>query len=146
MPQVSSGVIRTLLISVMLILPALGAVNAVYHGRMIQRYVRQTDKISDLAGLARFQELVSRQMYAALFQLGLILASFVVYLAGIPTEILRFADIVYVMIPGLILVVLGFHFKKVEAEACRIPAVGEDLEKQRLAVIKTWRTRPLPDW
>jgi hypothetical protein len=130
----------------MLILPGLGAVNAIYHGRLLQHYARQTKRIDDMAGLARFQKIVARQMYAALVQLVLLLTPIILYFIAIPTEILRFADIVFVMIPGGILIALGYHFKKVEAEVCRIPAVGEDLDEQRLAVIKHWRTRPLPDW
>jgi hypothetical protein len=130
----------------MLVLPAIGAVNSIYHGRLLQAYVRQTKRINDIAALALFQATVARQMYAALVQLVLLVAPIILYFIGIPTEILRFADIAFVMIPGGILIALGYHFKKVEVEACRIPAVGEDLDEQRLAVIKTWRTRPLPNW
>jgi hypothetical protein len=130
----------------MLILPALGAINAIYHGRSLQHYVRHTKRIDDMAGLARFQKIVARQMYAALAQLVLLITPIILYFIAIPIEILRFADIVYVMIPGGILMAIGYHFKKVETEACRIPALGEDLDEQRLAVIKTWRTRPLPTW
>lgn len=130
----------------MLILPALGAVNAIYHGRLLRHYVRQTKRIRDMDGLAKFQKIVARQMYAALVQLALMVVPMAIYFIGIPTEILRLADIVYVMIPGGILIALGYHFKKVEAEVCRIPALGKDLDDQRLAVIKIWKTRPLPDW
>lgn len=130
----------------MLTLPALGAINAIYHGRSLQRYVRQTKRIRDLDGLERFQKMVARQMYAALVQLVLLVVPLILYFIGIPTEILRFGDIVFVFIPAGVLIALGHHFKKVETEVCRIPALGEDLEEQRLAVIKTWRTRPLPDW
>jgi hypothetical protein len=143
---VSTEGVRTVFISLMLILPALGAVNAVFHGRLLQHYLRQTKTIDDMAGLARFQKMVARQMYAALVQLALLLTPIILYFIGIPTEILRFADIVYVMIPGGILIALGYHFKKVETEVCRIPAAGKDLDEQRLAVIKTWRTRPFPTW
>ena len=137
---------RTLFISVMLILPALGVVNAIYHGRLLQRYVRQTKRIRNMPDLAQFQKLVARQMYAALVQLVLFIVPMVFYFIGIPTQILRLADIVYLMIPGGILIALGYHFKKVESEVCRIPALGEDLDEQRLAVIKIWKTRPLPTW
>lgn len=130
----------------MLILPAFGIANAVYHGRLLQDYVRRTRTIEDVAGLGQFQKMVARQMYAALFQLVLIFTPIVIYFIGVPTEILRFADIVFVMIPGGVLMALGYYFKKVEAEACRIQAVNEDLDEQRLAVIKAWRTKPLPTW
>ena len=130
----------------MLILPALGAVNAIYHGLLLQRYVRDTKQIEDIAGLARFQEIVARQMYAALVQLVLILTPVVMYFIGLPMEIFRLGDIVFVLIPGGVLIGIGYYFKKVEAQACRIPAIGEDLDEQRLAVIKIWKTRPLPTW
>jgi hypothetical protein len=143
---VSSEGIRTVFVSLMLILPALGAINAIYHGRLLQRYVRQTKRIKDMDGLAQFQKIVARQMYAALVQLVLILTPMIVYFIGLPIEIFRLSDIMFVMIPGGVLLALGYHFKKVESETCRIPAVGEDLDRQRLAVIKIWKTRPLPTW
>jgi uncharacterized membrane protein len=130
----------------MLILPALGAVNSIYHGRLLQAYVRQTKSINDIAALAGFQKIVARQMYAALAQLVFLVTPIIIYSFGVSTEILVFSDITLVIIPGAFLVALGYLFKKVEAEACRIPAAGEDLDEQRLAVIKTWRTRPLPNW
>jgi uncharacterized membrane protein len=85
-------------------------------------------------------------MYAALAQLVFLVTPIIIYSFGVSTEILVFSDITLVIIPGAFLVALGYLFKKVEAEACRIPAAGEDLDEQRLAVIKTWRTRPLPNW
>ena len=130
----------------MLILPALGVINAIYHGRMLQHYVRHPKRIDDMAGLARFQKIVARQMYAALAQLLLLIIPIILYFIAIPTEILRFADIVYVMFPGAVLMAIGYHFKKVETQVCRIPALGEDLDEQRLAIIKRWRTRAVPDW
>jgi hypothetical protein len=146
MDVVSSESIRTVFISLMLLLPALGAVNAIYHGRMLQHYVRSTKRIEDMSGLARFQKIVARQMYAALVQLALLVVPMILYFIGIPSQILRFSDIIFVFIPGGILIALGYHFRKVEAEVCRIPALGEDLDKQRMAVIKIWRTRPFPEW
>lgn len=142
----NSDALRTAFIALLLILPALGAVNSIYHGRLLQAYVRQTKRINDITALGQFQKVVARQMYGALVQLVLLIAPTFLYFIGIPTQILRFSDIILVIIPGAFLVVLGYLFKKVEAKACRIPAVGEDLDKQRLAVIKTWRTRPLPNW
>lgn len=130
----------------MLILPALGVINAIYHGRLLQHYVRNTKRIRDMAGLAQFQKLVAQQMYAALAQLVLMIIPMILYFIAIPTEILRFADIVYVMFPGGVLMAIGYHFKKVETQVYRIPALGEELDEQRLEIIKRWRTRAVPDW
>lgn len=137
---------RAVFIALILLLPALGAVNAIFHGRLLQNYVRQTRRIQDLAGLARYQEVVGRQMHAALVQFGLLTTPVALYFVGILTDKLHLGDISFVIVPGALLMALAYHFKKVEAEACRIPALGEDLEEQRLAIIKTWKTRPLPNW
>ena len=138
--------VRPTLITLMLLFPGLGAVNAIYHGRLLQEYVRQTRRIKDLAGLTRFQMTVARQMYAALAQLILLTTPVVLYFFGVLTDHLHLGDIAFVVIPGTLIFALGYFFKKVEAQACRIPALGKDLEEQRLAVIKTWKTRPLPNW
>jgi hypothetical protein len=130
----------------MLVLPALGAVNSIYHARVLRNYVRRTQIIQDVQGLAEFQKIVARQMLAALVQLVLVVVPLVLYFVGILTQVFRFKDIAFVIIPGVILMALGYVFKKVETKACRIPAANEDLDEQRLAVISTWRKKPLPDW
>jgi len=136
---------RTVFIAMML-LPFLGAITAVYHGGLLQKYVRHTRRISDIAGLAKFQKVVARQMYAALAQLILLTTPMILYAVGILTNRLRLRDIAYVVIPATVVIFVGYYFKKVEAEACRIPALGDDLEEQRLAIIKTWKTKPFPNW
>ena len=130
----------------MLVLPALGAVNTIYHGRALRDYVQGTQIIRDMQGLAQFQKIVARQMHAALTQLVLLVTPFVLYFVGILTQVFRFRDITFVIIPGVVLMTLGYVFKKVENEACRIPAANKNLDEQRLAVINTWRKKPLPDW
>lgn len=124
----------------------LGAVNSIYHGRMLRDYVQRTQMIRDMQGLAQFQKIVARQMHAALAQLVFAVAPLVLYFVGILTQVFRFRDIVFVIIPGIVLMALGYIFKKVETEACRIPAANEDLDEQRIAVINTWRKKPLPNW
>ena len=142
----SSEGTRHVFIALILLLPALGAVNSIFHARLLQNYVQQTRRIRDLDGLARFQKMVARQMYAALVQLGLLTTPMVLYAVGILTDKVRIGDIAFVIVPGIFLLFLGYLFKKVETAACRIPALGEDLDEQRLAIIRTWKTRPLPNW
>ena len=138
--------VRSLFITLMLVLPALGAVNSIYHARVLRDYIQRTRIIRDVQGLAEFQKMVARQMYAALAQLVLLVTPLVLYFVGILTQVFQFRDITYVIIPGIVLMALGYIFKKVETEACRIPAANEDLNEQRLAVIDVWRKKPLPDW
>ena len=90
--------------------------------------------------------MVARQMHSALIQLSLSTTPIVLYFFGILTDRLRLSDIAFVFVPGLILMAVGYLFKKVEAQACRIQGVNDDLDRQRLAVIKRWKTKALPDW
>jgi hypothetical protein len=137
---------RTGFLFLIVLLPMLGAISSVYHGRALQKYVSSTKRIEDMAGLARFQQLVAQQMRGALLQLALLTTPLALYFIGILTGRLRLSDIAFVIIPAVVLLAIGYLFKKVEAEACRIQAVNEDLDEQRLAVIKRWKTSALPDW
>jgi hypothetical protein len=137
---------RTVFIFLIVLLPTLGVISAVYHGRALEKYVRSTKMIKDVAGLARFQELVAQQMRGALIQLALLTTPLALYFIGILTDRLWLGDIAFVIIPAVFLLSLGYLFKKVEAQACRIPAANEDLDQQRLAVIKRWKTSALPNW
>ena len=137
---------RTVFLSLIVVLPILGAISAVYHGRALQRYVSKTKRIDDMAGLARFQQVVAQQMRAALIQLALLTTPLALYFIGILTDRLWLGDIAFVVIPAVVLLAIGYLFKKVEAQACRVPAVNEDLDEQRMAVIKRWKTSALPDW
>ncbi len=141
----SSG-LRIILIGLILLCPVLAAINAIYHTRLLQDYVRHVRRISDMAGLARFQKLVARQMYAALAQCLLLTAPPVLYFIGIFIDQLWLPDAVFVIVPGGFVIVLGYVMKKLENQVCRIPAANKDLDDQRLAVINIWRTRPLPNW
>ena len=141
----SSG-LRIIIIGLILLCPALAAINAIYHTRQLQNYVRHVRRINDMAGFARFQRLVARQMYAALAQSLLLTAPLILYFLGIFSDQLWLPDVVFVIVPGGFIIVLGYVMKKLENQVCRIPAANRDLDDQRLAVIKIWRTRPLPNW
>ena len=141
----SSG-LRFILIGLILLCPVLAAINAMYHSRQLKDYVRHVGRINDMADLARFQKLVARQMYAALAQSLLMTAPLALYFLGIFIDQLWLPDAVFVIVPGFIVIVLGYVMKKLENQVCRIPAANQDLNDQRLAVINIWRTRPLPNW
>jgi hypothetical protein len=60
---------RTVLIGAMVLLPAAGVVNAVIHGRLLSQFVRDTPAFRTYQDIVNFENMVARQMYAALMQI-----------------------------------------------------------------------------
>jgi hypothetical protein len=137
---------RTVLIAAIVLLPAAGAVNAVIHGRLLSQFVRDTPAIRTYQDLLDFERMVARQMYAALMQILLLALPGLLFAVGLIRKILGPGDFLYILAPAGIIMVMGIAFKGIEKRAQAIPAEDPVLEERRQHIIKTWISKPFPDW
>jgi len=89
---------------------------------------------------------VSRQMYAALVQIALLVAPGVVFVVGLVRGVLSVDDILYVVLPSFVILALGAAFKKLENRVRSIPVSDPILEERREHIVRVWNTKPFPDW
>jgi hypothetical protein len=137
---------RTVLIGVIVLLPAAGVVNALVHGRLLSQFVRDTPAFRTYQDIVEFERVVARQMYAALMQILLLSVPGLLFVFGLFRKILGPGDLVYILVPSGIILVLGIAFKGIEKRAQAIPAEDPILEERRQHIITTWIKKPFPDW
>lgn len=130
----------------MLLFPALAIVNAWWFGRELRAFVAATPSIASTADIERMKSVVGRQMIAALIQIPLLAAGPILYAVGLLRHVLRPGDVVFVIVPSAAVLAIGLASKRIEAVARALPAIDDELRRQRDAIVHTWLKKPLPDW
>lgn len=136
---------RSTLLMLILLLPALAVINAVWFAGELRRFLEEVPRLQSTHDLERFKRVVARQMYAALVQIVLLSAPLLLLVFGIVRGALAVPDVVYVLIPSLIVLAVAYGLRDAERRAKSIPA-SEDLVDSRDAIVETWLKRPVPDW
>ena len=137
---------RGQLIALLLGLPTLALLNSFWFGRELERAVREIGRLESTADIERYKRVVARQMVAALVQIALLAAPAIFFGIGIVTGVLAGSDLLYVILPAIVVIAAAARFRPVEAAARQIPAADEEIARQRDAIVHTWLKRPLPDW
>ncbi len=137
---------RTLLLTVMLISPALAIFNVVIQGRGLKEFLDKTPMLASSLDLENFKKVAGRQMWAALAQAVLLLIAPACFFWGVVNQSLKPADFIWILLPSVVVILVARSFRSLELRAWSIPAANEYLTTERDRVVKVWRTKPLPDW
>ncbi len=137
---------RSTLLTLMVAFPTLGAVNAVIFGLRLLRYLDETPRIETRAHLERYKGAVRLQMYAALAQIVLLAMPALLGIAGFAMEVLARRDLLFVIVPAVVMIGLGLLFKRVEARARGQEVADPALLAERDHVNEVWVHKPFPDW
>ncbi|MCP4895392.1 MAG: hypothetical protein GY906_00325 [bacterium] len=137
---------RSTFLLLLIIFPAVAAVNAVVLGARLQRFLREVKRLESTADIERYKKAVAEQMYAALVQIALLAAPVLLFLYGIVKGILTGSDVLFIIVPSVVILLLGLAYKPVESAARQIPTADEELSSQRDEITKTWTGKAFPDW
>ncbi len=137
---------RTQYIVSLLVLPALAVVNSFIHRRQLTSFLRQTPAIVTYQDIVAFEKTVARQMYAALLQIALLVAPWIVFGYGYVRDVLTFDDLGLVIAPSFVVLALGLNYKRLENRARSIRAEDPMLAERRDDIVGVWVRKPLPDW
>jgi hypothetical protein len=137
---------RGLYIGLMLVLPAMAAINALVHGSQLRAFLQRTPAFTTYQDIVEFEKVVARQMYAALLQIGLLASPAIVLVIGLVRKVLAAHDILFVILPALAIAALGMAFKHLENKVRAIPAKDPILEERRQHIVRVWNGKPFPDW
>jgi len=138
----SHGTFITLLIA----FPGAALLSAFVFMSMLKRFMDETPSIDTNRDLDKFKEVVRKQMYAALLQIVLMGLPILIFLYGAVTGLMRFGDILYVIIPNTVVIIVGKALRKIEKKAQSLPVSSPELEKARNDIVYCWEKKPLPDW
>jgi hypothetical protein len=137
---------RTLAIIALLGFPALAAVNAVYFGSELKRFVQATPRLASTRDLERFKVVVAHQMYAALAQIVLLVVPIVVFFAGMMFEFLEPSDLAFVIAPAVVIIIIAAGYRGWESRAKAIPTDDPELADAHQKIVHTWLRKPFPNW
>ena len=137
---------RSTYILLMLGLPALAILNAVWWGSELQSFTKKVTSFEATAHIEQFKTVVAHQMYAALVQIVLLATPPIVFFVGLARHVLTPTDVLFIILPSALVIVVAAIYKRVETQARSIPAADDELRRQRDAIITTWVKKPLPDW
>ena len=137
---------RSTYLFLILVLPLLAILNAVWFGSELQRFARDVRTFSSTHEIERFKGVVARQMYAALVQIVLLVVPPILFFVGIVRGVLTPGDIIFIIVPSAVVILVAALYKQTETKVKSIPANDDELRRQRDAIIHTWLKKPLPDW
>lgn len=137
---------RGLLLALMLVLPAIACINSCIHSAQLKAFLERTPAFATYQNIVDFEQVVSRQMYAALLQIGLLVSPGVIFVIGLIQGALTVEDVIYVMLPSMVVLALGLVFKQLENRVKSIPVSDPILSERRDHLVKVWNSKPLPDW
>ena len=137
---------RYTLLLLILIFPAVAILNAWWFGSELQRFARQVRSFDSTAHIEAFKAVVARQMYAALAQIVLLAVPPILFLVGLARRELGPGDVLFIIVPSLVVILVAVLYKQVEKQVKAIPAQDDELRRQRDRIVETWMKKPTPDW
>jgi len=146
MDEIIADSARSGYITVILLLPAIAVVNALVHGSQLRAFLQRTPAFDTYQNIVDFEKVVARQMYAALLQIGLLVAPGLIFVLGLIRGALAVEDFLYVVLPSFVILAIGVAFKQVEYKVRSIPVNDPILAERRDHIVKVWNSKPFPDW
>lgn len=121
-----------------LILGGLGA-------RQLNQFIRAVPAITSVQDLRQLKRMVAFQMYAAAFQVLILVLPLFIYGIGVWQNTLRTGDLVFVALPVAAVGLVGTLIKRMERTVRAMP-VKEEFQEEFERVVLIWQKRIFPDW
>jgi len=138
---------RATLITLMVLFPALGILNMIFHNLKLRRFNKEVPQIEKRMHLERLKREAKAQMYAALVQIVLLGLPFVFFIYGMWKGLLSFGDVfLYGILPSVASIIVGQACKGTEKIAKSQWVEDPRLRKERDEVVYTWDHKAFPDW
>jgi hypothetical protein len=112
----------------------------------VKGFLSRNPSIDSRQNLQDFQQMVQRQMYQALLQIGLIGTASILGIYGIITGRLSFGEFLVFLLLNGVNIVIGKIGKGIEGRARSLPVKEEGLASRYEAVCETWVKKPLPNF
>jgi len=125
------------------LLLSLAVVNSLIAGVGVRRFLSLHPLIGNQQDLESFKEMVRRQMYQALLQIGFLGIANIVGLYGLLTHRIHLLLIIGL---DVAVIILSQGMKKTEEQARAMNVVNVALEGQYKDICETWVKKALPDF
>lgn len=129
-----------------LVLFGVSLVNALAGIGGVRGFLSRNASIDSRQNLEDFEQMVRRQMYQALLQIGLLGAASILGIYGIISGRLTFVEFLVFLLLNGVNFVIGKMGKGIEDRARSLPVKEEGLSSRYETVCKTWVRKPLPNF
>ena len=126
---------------ILLILLAL--INSLISAAGVKKFLSFRTVIGSSTDLESFKEMVRKQMYQALAQIGLLGIANIVGIYGLLT---RRINLLLIIALNAVPIILSKSFKKFEEQARTLEVTDANLTGQYESICKTWVKKALPDF
>ncbi len=109
----------------------------------IKKFLSLHSLVNSSHDLEDFKQMVRKQMYQALAQVGFLGAANIVGIYGLLT---RQVNLLLILVLDVIIIVLSKSFKKIEEQARTLEVTDANLTGQYESICKTWVKKALPDF
>ncbi|MCD4707213.1 MAG: hypothetical protein K8S62_05685 [Candidatus Sabulitectum sp.] len=137
---------HSLIITLLIAFPSASLISGIIYISNLKRFVDTTPRIETNQDLELFKNVVRHQMYAALLQIVLLGTPIIIFTYGTISGILEFGDVLYVVIPNLIVIIVSRILRKTEKKAQSISASTPQLVSAVSSIVYSWENKALPDW
>ena len=124
----------------------MAVVNSVVQGNNLKEFLDRTPEFASMLDIGNFKRVAGQQMRAALVQAALLLVPPGCFFWGLMAGSLSPGDFVWILLPSVIVILVARSFRKLELKAWSLPADSDDLAAERDRIVRTWKTKALPDW
>lgn len=124
----------------------MAVVNSVVQGNNLKEFLDRTPQFASMLDIENFKRVAGQQMRAALVQAALLLVPPGCFFWGLMAGSLSPGDFVWILLPSVIVILVARSFRKLELKAWSLPADSDDLAAERDRIVRTWKTKALPDW
>ena len=121
----------------------LAFVNSLISAGGIKKFLSLHSLINSSHDLESFKEMVRKQMYQALVQIGFLGVANIVGIYGLIT---RQVNLLLILVLDVIIIVLSKSFKKTEEQARTLRVSDASLTGQYESICKTWVEKARPDF
>ncbi len=137
---------RDALIGILIGIPALNLVVLAWAMAALRSFARRVPQIATRAQMDEFKAVVARQMLVARVVKPVLYVPTVVFLVGLVMGELGIFDLVYTIVPSLVVIVVAKLCGGIESGVQSLPVRDEAMRVERERVVNCWKTQPTPDW
>jgi hypothetical protein len=137
---------RDALIGILIAIPALNLVVLAWAMAALRSFARRVPQIATRTQMDEFKAVVARQMLVARVVKPVLYVPTAVFLVGLVMGELGLFDLVYTIVPSLVVIVVAKLCGGIEGGVQSLPVRDEAMRAERDRVVNCWKTQPTPDW
>lgn len=137
---------RNAMLAVIILSPIIGICLTLTLRSRLAAFRTTTPFIEKQRDLAAFAAIASMAMYGSIVQLALLFVPLIVYLLGIVQGEFSLVAVLFVVIPSGAYLLFYVRYKRLEEEIRSMRIDNQEILKEFIFIVDTWKKQSLPKW